>query len=101
MNATEITPLEPGELHLGGPAWRAAEAAGHDMSLIIAMLRLPVSERLRLHDLALNAVLNLRDAKIQQDGVCTGSGATVDYEDLGFVVHESDAAILEARQKPV
>ena len=44
MNATEITPLEPGELNLGGPAWRAAEAEGFDMSLIITALRMPVGE---------------------------------------------------------
>ena len=68
MNATEITPLEPGELHLGGPAWRAAEAAGHDMSLIVATLRMPVAERLRQHDLALNAVLSLQEAFVQQYG---------------------------------
>ena len=68
MHATEITPLEPGELHLGGPAWRAAEAAGHDMSLIIAALRMPVAERLRQHDLALNSALSLRAAFVQQYG---------------------------------
>ncbi|MCE9610914.1 MAG: hypothetical protein K8R23_12030 [Chthoniobacter sp.] len=66
MSAPEITTLEPGDLHLGGPAWRAAEAAGHDMSLIVEALRMPVSERLRQHDLALNAALSLREAFVQQ-----------------------------------
>ena len=68
MNATEITPLEPGELHLGGPAWRAAEAEGFDMSLIIAALRMPVAERLRQHDLALSSALSLRHAFLEQHG---------------------------------
>jgi len=68
MHATEIVPLEPADLQLGGPAWRAAEAAGHDMSLIVEALRMPVSERLRQHDLALNAALSLREAFLQQYG---------------------------------
>lgn len=66
MHATEITPLEPGELHLGGPAWRAAEAAGHDMSLIVEALRKPAWERMQMNDAALTLGLMLRKAQQEQ-----------------------------------
>ena len=77
MKATEITPLEPGELNIGGPAWRAAEAEGFDMSLIITALRMPVAERLRQHDLALSSALSLRQAFVEQyGGDCATDHAT-------------------------
>jgi len=61
--APTLTPCEP---RTGGPAWLAAEEAGHDMSLIAANLRLNVAERLRLHDLALSAVLGQREAFVKR-----------------------------------
>ncbi|TPW12151.1 MAG: hypothetical protein FD129_1519, partial [bacterium] len=35
-----------------GPDWIAAEAAGHDMTLLLESAELTPEERLRLHDLA-------------------------------------------------
>ena len=63
--AHKIKPFEP---RTGGPAWRAAEAEGHDMSLIVETLRMPVAERMRQHDIALSAALDLRAAFVQQHG---------------------------------
>ncbi|MBI5394552.1 MAG: hypothetical protein HZA91_04570 [Verrucomicrobia bacterium] len=45
-----------------GRAWRAAEAAGIDMSLVESALRKTPAERLRAHDRALAAALALREA---------------------------------------
>ena len=45
-----------------GPAWRAAEAYGCDMSLIEDNLRRTPLERLRQHDRALEMILQLRNA---------------------------------------
>ena len=45
-----------------GPAWIAAERAGHDMSLREESLGLTPTERLRLHDLALARVILLEEA---------------------------------------
>ena len=68
MNEPKPNNLEACELRTDGPAWRAAEAAGHDMSLIIANLRLPVAERMRRHDLALSAALALQEAFVKEYG---------------------------------
>jgi hypothetical protein len=45
-----------------GPAWRAAEAAGMDMSLVESALRKTPAERLRAHDRALATAMALRKA---------------------------------------
>jgi len=45
-----------------GPAWRAAEAYGCDMSLIEDNLRRTPIERLRAHNRALETILILRKA---------------------------------------
>jgi len=45
-----------------GPAWKAAEAYGFDMSLIEANLALTPLERIRAHNRALNTALELRSA---------------------------------------
>jgi len=41
-------------------AWKRAEAAGMDLSLVEANLRLGMLERLRQHDVALNRVTKMR-----------------------------------------
>ena len=68
MEKATLPPLEPCEPRTGGPAWRAAEAEGHDMSLIAEALRMPVAERMRMHDMALSAALELREAFVKQHG---------------------------------
>jgi hypothetical protein len=45
-----------------GPAWRAAHAAGIDMSLIEAFLELTPEERLHEHQQVLNFLLEVREA---------------------------------------
>lgn len=47
-----------------GPAWRAAHAAGVDMSLIDDALQMTPAERLRDHQRALNLVLSLQATRI-------------------------------------
>ena len=47
----------------GGPAWREAEAAGFDMSLLIASARMTVWERICEHRAALNLATALREAR--------------------------------------
>jgi hypothetical protein len=51
-----------------GPAWRAAEEFGLDMSLVAAALRLSVWERMQQHRSALNLALKLRAAYEEQNG---------------------------------
>ena len=51
-----------------GAAWRAAEEFGLDMSLTVAALELPVSERMEQHRSALNLALKLRTAYLEQYG---------------------------------
>ena len=51
-----------------GPAWRAAEEYGLDMSLVEDALRKPVAQRLREHDSALSTLLMLRAAYAEQYG---------------------------------
>lgn len=41
--------LAPCEPATGGPAWRAAEADGHDMTLIRDSMRISVLERIQQH----------------------------------------------------
>lgn len=50
-----------------GPAWRAAEAYGCDMSLIEDNLRSTPLERIRILDRVLNTALSLRRAKERSD----------------------------------
>jgi len=45
-----------------GPAWRAAHAAGLDMSLLEASLQLTPEERLAEHQQVINFVLEVREA---------------------------------------
>jgi hypothetical protein len=45
-----------------GPAWRAAEAAGYDMSLVEEALRLTPIERIRANDRAVRMADSLRQA---------------------------------------
>jgi len=51
-----------------GPAWRAAEEFGLDMSLVAAALCLSVWERMQQHRSALNLALKLRAAYEEQNG---------------------------------
>jgi len=50
-----------------GPAWRAAEAYGIDMSLVEACLRRTPAERIRVHCRALATALALREAMRKRD----------------------------------
>jgi hypothetical protein len=68
MQEAENPNLRPCEPRTGGPAWQAAEAEGFDMSLIVVALRMPVAERLRMHDMALSAALSLRESFVKQHG---------------------------------
>ena len=68
MPTTEAPTLAPCEPRTGGPEWRAAEAEGHDMSLIVEALRLPVWERFKTNDSALSLALALRRAMKEQHG---------------------------------
>ena len=45
-----------------GPAWKAAEDYGFDMSLVESNLRKSVEERIRCHCRALRTARNLREA---------------------------------------
>jgi hypothetical protein len=56
MNGRYLLP--PG----AGPAWRAAHAAGIDMSLIEASLQLTPEERLARHRQVVNFLLDIRQA---------------------------------------
>jgi hypothetical protein len=51
-----------------GPAWKAAEAEGHDMTIVASLLRLPVEERLKIHSAALATANMLRGAKLEHVG---------------------------------
>ncbi|KAB2648076.1 MAG: hypothetical protein DVB27_01990 [Verrucomicrobia bacterium] len=68
MNAVETTEHAPCALRTDGPEWRAAEAAGHDMSLIVETLRQSVWERFKMNDSALSLALMLRQAMTEQYG---------------------------------
>jgi hypothetical protein len=56
MNGEYVMPLD------AGPAWRAAHAAGIDMSLIEAALRLTPEERLAEHQQVLDFLLEVQAA---------------------------------------
>ena len=49
------------------PAIVAAERAGFDLSLVETNLALPVSERWRQHDMALDLMLKFEAARIERD----------------------------------
>lgn len=51
-----------------GPAWRAAEDYGLDMSLVADSLRKTAWERIQEHQSALDLALMLRKAYIEQHG---------------------------------
>jgi hypothetical protein len=53
-----------------GPAWKAAEAEGYDMSLIEENLRKTPGERIRAHSRALAMADTLREAMEKQHGGC-------------------------------
>ena len=55
----------PSEPRTDGPAWKAAETEGHDMSIVASLLRMPLAERLKTHSAALATVNMLRGAKLE------------------------------------
>ena len=59
---------ENSQLRPAGPAWRAAEEYGLDMTLVADAIRRPVIERIEQHQAALDTLLMLRGAYIQQYG---------------------------------
>lgn len=50
-----------------GPLWKAAEAEGHDMTIVACLLRLPVIERLKIHRASLATVDMLRSAVLTNE----------------------------------
>ena len=56
MNGEYVMPLD------AGPAWRAAHAAGVDMSLIEDFLRLTPEQRLAQHQQVLDFLLEVQEA---------------------------------------
>jgi hypothetical protein len=48
-------------------AWEEARRAGFDLDLLESNLALPVQERWRQHDAALNFILKLQEAKAAHD----------------------------------
>ena len=55
----------PSEPRTDGPAWKAAEAEGHDMTVVASLLRMSLDERFRTHRAALATVNMLRGAKLE------------------------------------
>ena len=51
--------------HTNGPAWKAAEAEGHDMTIVASLLRMSLEERFKTHTAALATVNMLRGAKLE------------------------------------
>ncbi|MEI7821797.1 MAG: hypothetical protein WCK55_12840 [Verrucomicrobiota bacterium] len=47
-----------------GPAWKAAEAEGHDMTIVASLLKMSLEERFKTHAAALATVNMLRGAKL-------------------------------------
>lgn len=48
-----------------GPAWKAAEAEGHDMTIVASLLKMSLEERFKIHAAALATVNMLRGAKLE------------------------------------
>jgi hypothetical protein len=65
MNAIQDSTLHPFEPVTGGPAWRDAEAAGFDMSLLVSSARMSVWERICEHRSAINLATRLREAYLK------------------------------------
>ncbi|EEF59114.1 hypothetical protein [Pedosphaera parvula] len=68
MKGFEPETFQPRELAEPGPAWKAAEAEGYDMSLIEENLRKTPEERIRAHSRALAMATALREAMEAQHG---------------------------------
>lgn len=64
---------EPASLPVRGPAWRAAEEYGIDMSQVEDALRKPVARRIQEHQAALDTALMLRKAYLEQYGGATAT----------------------------
>ena len=72
MNPNFVTSTEPSvtsafvtsEPFTGGPAWKAAEAEGHDMTIVASLLKMSLEERFKTHAAALATVTMLRGAKL-------------------------------------
>lgn len=73
MNPNLATASEPStdddfvqsEPRTDGPVWKAAEAEGHDMTVVASLLRMSLAERFKTHAAALATVNMLRGAKLQ------------------------------------
>jgi hypothetical protein len=68
MSETPRVAEEPPILSAKGPAWLAAEKYGLDMSLVEDALRKPVWRRIQEHQSALDTMLMLRKAYLEQHG---------------------------------
>lgn len=53
--------------HTDGPTWKAAEAEGHDMTVVASLLRMPLEGRLKAHRSALATIEMLRGAKLEHE----------------------------------
>ena len=67
MSADRSSTLRPFEPVTGGPAWREAEAAGFDMSLLVSSASMSVWERICEHRAAINLATTLRQAYLKSD----------------------------------
>ena len=73
MNATASTvsapsqddAFAPSEPRTDGPVWKAAEAEGHDMTVVASLLRMTLPERFKTHSAALATVNMLRGATLE------------------------------------
>jgi len=64
---------EPHRSAPSGPAWQAAEAAGHDMALLLESMEMTPAERLRMHELAIERLERLEAAMARKRA---GGGST-------------------------
>jgi hypothetical protein len=68
MKFSPLEAVQIQDLAEPGPAWKAAEAEGYDMSLIEENLRKTPMERIRAHSRALSMAMELREAMEKQHG---------------------------------
>lgn len=58
----DFAPCEP---RTDGPAWKAAEAEGHDMTVVASLLRMSLAGRFKTHRSALATLNMLRGATLE------------------------------------
>ncbi len=63
--AAVVGDFAPCEVRTDGPAWKAAEAEGHDMTVVASLLRMSLAGRFKTHGAALATVNILRGAHLE------------------------------------